>query len=246
MNTSDLRRFGGISRLFGAEGLENLQNAHVCVVGVGGVGSWAAEALARSAVGTITLIDADTVAMSNTNRQLPAMDGNWDEKKIEVLARRFRAINPEADIRTIDAFVDETNYESYLSDADIILDCIDSMKAKVGLVAWAKRNAKTIIVSAGAGGRIDPTRVCVADMADVKGDALIAALRTKLRREHGFPKATGEKRAPRFGIETVYSDEQKRETQDGAEGFGVFVGVTATFGMMMSARAVQKIVSSVR
>ena len=135
MNTSDKRRFGGISRLFGPKAFEILNHSHVVVVGVGGVGSWVAEALARTAVGHITLIDGDTVEESNTNRQLPALNGTYGQKKVEVLARRLQAINPEARIDIVDRFVGEDNFDELIPACDAIIDCIDSLSAKTFLVA---------------------------------------------------------------------------------------------------------------
>lgn len=152
MNTSDYRRFGGISRLFGKESFERLSQSHVCIVGVGGVGSWAAEAIARTAIGRITIIDGDTVEQSNTNRQLPAMDGQYGRKKVEVLAERFKAINPQVHLEAKDIFINEENIDEAIGCPDIVLDCIDSLKAKAQLIAWAKRKNIPLIVSAGAGG----------------------------------------------------------------------------------------------
>lgn len=241
MNTSDYRRFGGISRLFGQEGFNSLSQSHVCIVGVGGVGSWAAEAMARTAIGRITIIDGDTIEQSNTNRQLPAMDGQYGRKKVEVLAERFIAINPLAKVEPKAIFVNEENFEAVIGRPDIILDCIDSLKAKAQLIAWAKKENIPMIVSAGAGGRKDTTRVKVDDLARVNGDGLVSALRSMLRKNYGFPKGNAQSKSQKFGFPTVYSDEPVLPSQDGNEGFGVFVGVTAVFGMTMASLAIQSL-----
>lgn len=239
MNTADKRRFGGISRLFGQEGLECLNRSHVTVLGVGGVGSWVAEALARTAVGHITIIDGDTVEESNTNRQLPALQGHYGEKKVQVLARRLQAINPQAEITPVETFVNATNFDETIPCCDVIIDCIDSLSAKTMLVARAKEKASYVLTSGGAGGKVDASRVAFSDIALVKGDSLIAAMRTRLRKEYGFPKGKdGEKSKP-FGIGAVYSDEPVCPSQDGEAGFGVFMGVTTTFAMRLAQACVQ-------
>ena len=243
MNTADTRRFGGISRLFGKDGFEILTHSHVTVVGVGGVGSWVAEALTRTAIGKITLIDGDTVEESNTNRQLPAIDGNYDLKKVDVLAARLRAINPHAEIIAIDRFVSVDNFDEIVPSCDVLIDCIDSLTAKTMLVARGKNKADYVLTSGGAGGKCDASRVAVSDIAYAKGDSLIAAMRSRLRKEYGFPagSANGAKSKP-FGIEAVYSDEAVLPSQDGAEGFGVFMAVTATFAMRLAQSCVLKLI----
>lgn len=245
MNTADTRRFGGISRLFGRVGFETLTRSHVVVVGVGGVGSWVAEALARTAVGKITIIDGDTVEESNTNRQLPAMDGQYGRKKVDVLAARLRAINPEADIVAVDQFVSEANFDELIPSCDALIDCIDSLGAKTFLVARGQEKARFVLTSGGAGGKVDASKVAVADVAHAKGDALIAAMRTRLRKDYGFPKGDGVgKKAKPFGIDAVYSDEAVCPSRDGAEGFGVFMAVTATFAMRLVQNCVLKLIAS--
>lgn len=244
MNTADKRRFGGISRLFGRDGFEALNAAHVVIVGLGGVGSWAAEALARTAVGRLTLIDGDIVEESNTNRQMPALEGQYGRLKTEVMAERLRAINPQADIRTVSAFVTTESMDELIPTCDVIIDAIDSLKDKVALIAFAHQRAIPVIVSGGAGGKIDCTAVRSEDLARAIGDPLIGAVRGRLRKEYGFPRgAVKPEQSKRFGIEAVFSDEPVKATQDGEEGFGVFVGVTATFGMLLAQRAVLKILS---
>ena len=241
MNTSDTRRFGGISRLFGSEGFERLKNAHVTIVGVGGVGSWVAEALVRTAIGRITLIDGDTIEESNTNRQLPALNGNYGQKKVTVLANRLKAINPDLEITVIDQFIDADNIDSVMAPCDVLIDCIDSLSVKTLLVAKGKENARYVLTSGGAGGKVDSSRVAYDDVALVKGDSLIAAMRSKLRKEYGFPKGTLSSKPRLFGIGAVYSDEKVRPSCDEGEGFGVFMAVTTTFAMRLTQECIQKL-----
>lgn len=247
MNTSDTRRFGGISRLFGPQGFEKLACAHVTIVGVGGVGSWVAEAIARTAVAKITIVDGDTVEESNTNRQMPALDGNYGRLKVDVLAERLKAINPNAEVRAVPLFIKENNIDELIEPCDVLIDCIDSLSVKALLLARAKEKASVVLTSGGAGGKVDASRVEAADIADVQGDALIAALRSQLRKKYGFAKglASG-KKSPPMGITAVFSREPVRVSQDGAEGFGVFMAVTATFAMRLVQLAVEAILNEVK
>ena len=242
MNTSDYRRFGGISRLFGTKGFERLQKSHVTVVGVGGVGSWAAEALVRTAIGSVTIIDGDCVAESNSNRQLPAMEGSFGLQKVQVLRERFSRINPQAQIEAIGEFVNETNFEQFIGQTDLVIDCIDSLSAKAALIAYLHRQNIPVFTSGGAGGKVDPTRIACADLALAHGDPLLGALRTRLRKDYGFPKGLG-KKPELFGVTAVYSSEAVKPSQDGAEGFGVFMPVTASFGMVLAQKAVLSLLS---
>lgn len=241
------RRFGGIARLYGAPALARFETAHVCVIGVGGVGSWAAEALARSAVGRITLIDLDHVAVSNVNRQLHALDGNLGKAKVAAMAERIRAINPRVRVEEVDDFLSTDNLDALLPRGrhDFVLDCIDQMRVKVALVTHCKRQRIPLLVSGGAGGRIDPTRVALADIAQTSGDALLAKIRAELRRKHGFARE-----GKKFGVEAVYSTEpivrpplDSCEATDGGPqglncaGYGSAVAVTASFGMALAGRA---------
>lgn len=251
--TTDVRRLGGVARLYTESGLKKLASAHVVVVGLGGVGSWAAEALVRTAVGKITLVDGDRSELSNTNRQLHAMDGNYGKPKAQALAERFRLINPELQIDVVQQFVTAENAASLLpDDADWVLDCIDDLKGKTALVAAAVGKGLRIAVSGGAAGKRDPSRVVVEDLARVKGDPLAAKLRTNLRREYGFPKGSADGRAKKFGIPAVVSDEPLRQPDAenlaaigapaGARiGFGSGVVVTGTVGLTMASIAVNEI-----
>lgn len=244
------RRFGGVSRLYGAAGLAKFQAAHICVIGIGGVGSWAVEALARNAIGTITLIDLDNIAESNVNRQIHALDDNFGKAKVTAMAERIYAINPAAKVHEIEDFVSTENVAVMLANGfDVILDAIDDAKAKVAIAAYCKTHQIPLITVGGAGGRLDPTKIKVADLTSVAGDRLLAKVRNQLRRDHAFPKGNdAAKKQLKFGIQAVYSDEQmiapisnSKNTVDSCEveagitglncaGFGSSVSVTAPFG----------------
>jgi tRNA A37 threonylcarbamoyladenosine dehydratase len=246
------RRFAGIARLYGQQGLLNLQCANVCVVGIGGVGSWAAEALARSGVGRISLIDLDDICISNTNRQLPALEGQFGRMKVVAVAERLRAINPDIELRLIEDFVAEDNFSDYLIGHDYVIDCIDSVKTKAALIAFCRRNKIKIITVGGAGGQIDPTQIKVDDLSKTIQDPLAAKVRNVLRRDFNFAK-NGKK----MGVECVYSTEQLMYPQadgsvcaakplvgegvrlDCAGGFGAVMTVTATFGFVAVSRVLK-------
>lgn len=203
------RRFGGVSRLYGATGLAKLQAAHVVVIGIGGVGSWAAEALARNAVGSITLIDLDNIAESNVNRQIHALEGGFGKAKVTAMAQRIHAINPQCKVREIEDFVTPENVETMLNRGfDVVLDAIDDVKAKVAIAAYCRANKMMLITTGGAGGRLDATKIKVADLSAVQGDKLLAKVRNLLRRDYQFPKASNSKKSAKFDIQAVYTDEQ--------------------------------------
>ncbi len=183
------QRFGGTRRLYGNSEVDILRAAHVCVIGIGGVGSWAAEALARSGVGELTLIDMDDVCVTNINRQIHAMTGTVGQSKIEVMAERIRLINPECQINLIDDFITPENIPEYINGRyDYILDAIDSMKPKAALLAYCKSNKFKVITTGGAGGQIDPTQIQITDLTKTIQDPLAKKLRDTLRRHHNFPK----------------------------------------------------------
>ncbi|WP_228028106.1 tRNA cyclic N6-threonylcarbamoyladenosine(37) synthase TcdA [Chitinibacter fontanus] len=247
-----LRRFAGIARLYGVKGLSNLHGANVCVVGVGGVGSWVAEALARSGIGRVGLIDLDDVCISNTNRQLPALEGQFGRMKVAAVAERLRAINPDIELRLIEDFVAEDNFGDYLIGYDYVIDCIDSVKTKAAMIAFCRRHKVKIITVGGAGGQIDPTQIKVDDLSKTIQDPLAAKVRNILRRDFGFAK-NGKK----MGVECVYSTEQlvypqadgsvcaaKPQAGEGvrldcASGFGAVMTVTATFGLVAVSRVLK-------
>jgi len=233
----DGRRFGGIARLYGEQGAARIAAAHVAVIGVGGVGSWAVEALVRSSVGCLTLVDMDHVAESNMNRQLSAMQDTLGRLKVDVLAERACQINPQIVINAVDAFVDQENMAALIRhEFDWVVDCIDSFRIKAALIAHCRRRKQPLITTGAAGGQIDPTRIRVSDLRRTEQDALLARTRRLLRQDFGFP--TNPKRA--FGVPAVWSDEPVRVSQ-GCEvqkdsslncaGYGACMPVTASFGM---------------
>ena len=253
------RRFGGINRLYGAVALDRLAQSHVMVIGIGGVGSWAAEALARSGIGRLTLVDMDHVAESNFNRQLHALDSTQGKAKVEAMAERIAQINPQCRVQCVDDFLTPENVaETVGTDPEtLVLDAMDQVAAKVALIAWCKRHKQTVVTCGAAGGKLRGELVQVADLSETTQDPLLAKVRTGLRRDHRFPagqlksgsvgKSAGNKKT-RFGIQAVYSTEAvKRPIQDGEScapfvpmggaplacaGYGSLVTVTAVFGMV--------------
>jgi len=249
------RRFGGVARLYGALGLARLEAANVCVIGIGGVGSWAAEALARNAVGRVTLIDLDHIAPSNTNRQIHALGDAYGRAKVEAMAERMVAINPRCRVSQIDDFVTEDNVADLLGGFDYVIDAIDAVKVKTAILGWARGHGARVITCGGAGGQLDPTRVRIEDLARTVQDPLLAKVRGNLRRQWGFPRDPKKK----FGIQAVYSDEPLRypePEQQACEideipptprqapqglacaGFGSSVAVTAVFGFVAASAVI--------
>jgi tRNA A37 threonylcarbamoyladenosine dehydratase len=245
MEISDhARRFGGIERLYGAGSLARLMAVHVCVIGIGGVGSWAAEALARSGVGRLTLIDLDHVAESNVNRQVQALEATLGQAKVLAMQARIGQINPDCRIDCIEEFITEDNVATLLPGCDAVIDCIDQVKAKAALIAQCRRLKLPVVTTGGAGGRTDPTRIKVDDLSRTMQDALASKLRARLRKEFGFPRDAKKK----FGVPCVFSDEQIRRPQTQAcdldeaglhglncAGYGSSVAVTAGFGFAATA-----------
>jgi tRNA A37 threonylcarbamoyladenosine dehydratase len=242
------RRFGGVSRLYGAAGLARFQAAHVCVIGIGGVGSWAAEALARNAIGRITLIDLDNVAESNVNRQLHAIESEFGKAKVSAMAERIHGINPSCQVHEVEDFVTVDNVESMLDRGyDGVIDAIDNARAKAAIAAFCCTSKLSLVMTGGAGGRLDPTRISSADLAKTSGDRLLAKVRTILRRDYGFTGSNKGDEKSRFGIPCIYSDEPIikpiRSCNSDADqltglncaGYGSSVCVTASFGMTATA-----------
>lgn len=245
-DTHDIqRRFGGVYQLYGMDFLA--AQAHVYVIGVGGVGSWVAEALARTGVGQVTLIDMDVLVASNINRQLPALTDTLGESKISVMAARMRAIHPKIQVHEVDEFLTADNVARLLPDRDsaralmaagqpvVVLDCVDDMSAKLAIALHCRFHKLKLIVSGGAGGKTDPTAIAVADLKDVYQDPLLARLRTKLR-ERGINRELKEK----FHIKCVYSHEAPKVGDNCAVGlrcggYGSAVAVTSVVGMVMVA-----------
>jgi tRNA A37 threonylcarbamoyladenosine dehydratase len=244
MNDDDLR-FGGLARLYGAGGLQRLLQASVCVVGLGGVGSWAAESLARSAVGHITLVDLDDVCVSNVNRQLQALNGAIGRPKVEVMAERMHAIHPACQVRAIAAFFTETTAEEILETRfDFVLDAIDQAANKSLLIARCRQKEIPIVCVGGAGGRRNPAAIKVADLAQTSHDALLRQVRQKLREDHGFAR---DPKTP-FGVPCVFSTEAAAAPVEGCagrvtcdNGYGTASFVTGTFGLVAASCVVSTI-----
>jgi tRNA A37 threonylcarbamoyladenosine dehydratase len=240
------RRFGGIGRLYGAAALARFRAAHVCVIGVGGVGSWAVEALARSAIGRLTLIDLDNVAESNINRQIQALSGTIGQAKIAALAERIAQINPHCQVRQVEDFIGADNLDEMLGahDYDYVIDAIDNVRAKAALLAYCRAKAIPVITIGSAGGQVDPTQIAVRDLSKTEQEPLLKMVRKRLRNEYGFPRSLKTK----FHIDAVFSMERLSmpevcATDDAAAGvsglncagFGSSMVVTASFGMIAAA-----------
>ena len=239
------RRFGGIERLYGAGSLARLGQCHVCVIGIGGVGSWAAEALARSGVGRLTLVDLDHVAESNVNRQVHALEATLGQAKVQAMQERIAQINPDCRVDCIEEFITEDNVATLLPACDAVIDCIDQMKAKAALVAHCRRLKLPVITTGGAGGRTDPTFIKVDDLSRTTQDALASKLRAQLRKDYGFTRDAKKK----FGVPCVFSDEPKCRLAEAdfcaadepgvhglnCAGYGSSVAVTAGFGFAAAA-----------
>lgn len=240
------RRFGGISRLYGEFALARLSAAHVCVVGIGGVGSWAAEALARSGVGRLTLIDLDHVAESNLNRQIHALEQTLGQAKVLAMKERIAGINPDCALTTIEEFVTPENAAALLPPCDCVVDAIDQVRPKAALIAHCRSAAIPVVTTGAAGGKSDPAQLRVDDLSRTSQDPLAAKLRSTLRRDYGFPRDPKKK----FGVECVYSLEPVRRPEAAAcdvdepglqglscAGYGSSVCVTASFGLAAASRA---------
>jgi tRNA A37 threonylcarbamoyladenosine dehydratase len=252
-------RFGGIARVYGTDNAVKISHMHIAVIGIGGVGSWAVECLARTGVGTITLIDHDEICPTNINRQIHALDGTLGQNKIAAMAERVRQIHPGCDCRQIDDFLTMQTLEAYVTtDYDYVIDAIDSIKFKAALAHHCKWQKIPLIVTGGAGGMTDPTQVAVTDLARTTNDALLAKLRSRLRQEYGFTRNVKKK----MGVECVYSPQQPvYPREDGSVGhekpgihgvnldcrfgYGSFSGVTATFGFVAASRSINKLLGLV-
>lgn len=249
------QRFSGTARLYGQDGLALFARSHICVIGIGGVGSWAVEALARTGIGALTLIDMDDVCVSNTNRQIHALQQNTGKAKTEVMAERVKQINPDCQVTCIDDFITADNVGDYLNVSfDYVIDAIDSMRPKAALLYWCRRNKIPVVTVGGAGGQIDPTQIQVADLAKTIQDPLAAKLRERLKSDYGVSKNNKGK----LGIDCVFSTEPLvypqpdgsvcgiKSTADGvkrmdcAAGFGAATMVTATFGFIAVSHILKK------
>ncbi len=255
-------RFGGIARLYGNKSATIIQKSHVCVIGIGGVGSWAAEALARNGIGEITLIDLDDICTTNINRQIHALSNTVGESKVEVMALRLKQINPECIVHEVEDFVTQDNLQELLtSKFDYVIDAIDSVKVKTSIIAYCRRNKISIITIGGAGGQIDPSQISICDLSQTYQDPLLAKVRNQLRREYNFPKANSDKKSKRkFSVDAVFSTEQlvypdedgnvchAKQSQNGVTkldcntGFGAATHVTASFAFFAVGRLMQKLI----
>lgn len=245
------RRFGGLRRLYGDAAYERIRGARIAIVGLGGVGSWCAEALARSGVARLTLIDLDHVAESNINRQVQATGSTVGMAKVQALRERIADIHPGCEVIGIEEFVDESNWPALLArPVDVVIDACDQVRAKAALAAWAMQTRATLVVAGAAGGKRRPHEVQVEDLSDVTHDPLLASLRQRLRKFHGAAR-TG-----KMGLRCVFSREAVAPPEESCSvegdsaapqtdstlnchGYGSSVGVTATFGMVCASLALE-------
>jgi len=257
-----VNRFAGIGRLYGQAALNTFAEAHVVIVGIGGVGTWVAESLARSGIGQITLIDLDDICVTNTNRQIHATAQTIGQSKVEVMAQRILSINPECQVNEIEDFVTLDNLNDYFPRQQVeyktisyVVDCIDAVKQKAALIAHCKRNKVPLVTIGGAGGQTDPSQIQVTDLAKTVQDPLLAKVRSILRKEYGFSKNVQR----RFAIDAVFSTQHlvypqadgsvcaTKATAEGsmrmdcASGFGAVTMVTGTFGFMAASRVLAKL-----
>ncbi|QWD90118.1 ThiF family adenylyltransferase [Polynucleobacter sp. MWH-Braz-FAM2G] len=228
------RRFGGVSRLYGSELRERFLNAAVVVAGLGGVGSWAAEALARTGIGHLVLIDFDHIAESNTNRQIHALEGQYGKAKVEAMTQRILQINPEIRLTAYDEFLEPDNLDLLIPRNAYVLDATDSVQTKIALSVWARANNRLLVMCGAAGGKTDPTSVRCDDLSRTEQDALLAKVRQGLRQDHGFSRNLKHK----IGIRAIYSHEPRAGASTGGlacSGYGSTVMVTAACGLAAAA-----------
>ena len=252
-------RFGSLARLYGAEYLEKIQQANICVVGIGGVGSWVVEALARTGIQHMTLIDGDDISRSNMNRQCHTLESTIGKMKTEVMKQRVLDINPECHVQTVEQYLDDENiFELLLPEAqapfDCVIDAIDRIKYKALMIYFCKRNKLPVVTTGGAGGLTDPAQIEVKDLTRTWNDPLAASVRLSLRQQYNFTR--NPKRS--FGVPCVYSTQQQRyPDKDGCVGYrkpgvaglsldcsfgyGSSVAVTATFGFIAAAKAIDMV-----
>jgi tRNA A37 threonylcarbamoyladenosine dehydratase len=267
------RRFGGLARLYGPAAPQRLRDAHVAVVGLGGVGSWTAEALARCGIGALTLIDLDHIAESNVNRQIHALSATLGQAKVDAMAARVAGINPDCAVTRVDDFVAPDNVGRLLAQPyDAVIDCTDQAAAKIAMILHARAHGLALLVCGGAGGKTDPLALRAGDLSQACNDALLAKLRNKLRREHGYPKASPKagkapSRTPKMRVSALWFDQPAilpaawtaaREAEDdmgamtqplapqglSCAGYGSTVTITATMGMAAADIALRRILGS--
>ena len=250
-------RFGGIERLYGPGSLKRLRESSILIVGIGGVGSWVAESLARSGVGRLTLVDLDDICESNINRQIHAVDGAIGRPKVDAMAERCRLINPDIEVHPWARYFTEGRAAEILdAPYDFVMDAIDSVAHKCALIHGCRKSGLPLIVSGSAGGRVDPTLIRVADLTKSFNDKLLQRVRKKLRQDYGYPR----ERRRRFKVECVFSPETARYAEtdpcavnepasrrlDCSSGYGAAAHVTGAFGMIAAARIVERLCNPAR
>jgi tRNA A37 threonylcarbamoyladenosine dehydratase len=242
-------RFGGIERLYGSEGFQQLQQAHVAIIGIGGVGCWAAEMLARSGIGKLTLIDADEVCVTNINRQVHALNSTVGQSKVLAMKDRILDINPDCVVHAEQQFFMASNAEELLSpDYDYLIDAVDSVKHKVLLLALCHQRKIPVVTTGGAGGKKQANNLLIMDLAKTHGDRLLRKVRSELRRHHGF------KALKKFNIAAIFSDEpmtlpfcetgeQQSYRLDCDSGYGTTPTVISGFGTLAADWVIQSLVN---
>lgn len=259
MESVDLeRRFGGMTRLYGPDAAQRLRRAHIAVAGIGGVGSWCAEALARSGVGTLTLVDLDNIAESNVNRQLHALTNTLGQSKVQAMRERIAQIHPGCMVKAYEDFVESGNAAEVIGDdVQVLIDCTDQISAKIAMILLGRQRRMPVIVCGGAGGKTDPLLLRSGDLSRAANDALLAKLRNTLRRQHGFPRAGDaagkvRKRIPPMQVRCFWFDqpallpdawlqggEQDAPQGLSCAGYGSAVAVTAAMGFAAANDAMQ-------
>jgi len=258
-------RFGGIERLYGKTSLQKFNQAHICVVGIGGVGSWAVEALARSGIGKITMIDLDEICITNINRQLHAMDGEIGRQKTAAMASRINAIHPDCEVTCLETFFNHQNANDILNQGfDYVIDAIDRVQSKSLLLDGCHKRNIPAISCGGAGGLRDPSLIKIDDIARCYNDPLMNHVRRNLRNKYGFPAGPNPKikrKLKKFGIDCIFSSErpvypqcdgevsiQRPENLQGVDtrincssGYGSITHMTATFGFFAVARCLSDV-----
>jgi tRNA A37 threonylcarbamoyladenosine dehydratase len=251
-------RFGGLIRLYGTQACYKLLHSHVLIIGIGGVGSWIAEALARSGVGTITLMDLDEICVTNTNRQIHTTCHTVGQSKTTIMAKRLQDINPEVTVHCIDDFIDKRNLAEHIHlGFSLVCDAIDNAIDKTEIIAYCKKNQQAMITIGSSGGKKDPSKIAYDDLTKTTGDPMFLKIRNNLRRKHGFSRDTKQL----FGIEAIYSAEpmiypdnkgetssrkdfiQPGEKLDCGSGYGACTMMTASFGLLAASRAIETIIN---
>lgn len=252
------QRFGGLIRLYGTQTCYKLLHSHILIIGIGGVGSWLAEALVRSGVGTISLMDLDDICVTNTNRQCHTTRLTVGLPKTTIMAQRLKDINPEVTAHCIDDFIDKSNIAEHIHPKfSLVIDAIDNAIDKTEVIAYCKKNQQLIITIGSSGGKKDPSKIAYEDLAKTTGDPMFLKIRNNLRRKHGFSRDTKQL----FGIEAIYSAEpmiypdnkgetssskdfiQPGEKLDCGSGYGASTMMTASFGLLAASRAIETIIN---